>query len=142
LKKYLDYNIATIDAVAQNIVPLLSKNTILAIHGQVGAGKTTLTTAICKALKVLDPISSPTYAIINEYAGYINNTPIMIAHMDWYRLEDADALIDAGVMDYLQQNDCLCIVEWSERAPELLPGNCIHIYLEFVSDDFRKLIIK
>jgi tRNA threonylcarbamoyladenosine biosynthesis protein TsaE len=109
---------------------------IIALHGQMGAGKTTLVQALCKAKKVSSTVSSPTFSIINEYA-YPGG---IIYHIDLYRLKDEEEAIRTGVEDCLYSGH-ICLVEWPERAPGLFSEVAMHIYLETVNDTTRQLSI-
>jgi len=100
-----------------------------AFHGQMGAGKTTLVHALCEVLEVNDAISSPTFAIINEYSSPLAG---VIYHMDWYRLKDEEEALQAGVEDCLLSGN-LCLVEWPEKASGLLPDNTLHIIIETIN---------
>lgn len=102
-----------------------------------GAGKTTFIHALCEFLQVKDAISSPTFAIVNEYRSPVAGT---IYHMDWYRLKNEEEAIQAGIEDYLLSN-CLCLVEWPDKAPGILPDNSLPISLQIVDAQSRRLII-
>ena len=118
--------------------PLLIKqksNLYLALHGEMGAGKTTFTQALCTALGVVDVVSSPTYSIINQYK---TNHEQIIYHMDLYRLKDEEEAVNAGVEDCLYSGN-ICIVEWPEILPQLLPENTLHITIAYVDSNTRKL---
>jgi len=108
---------------------------VVAFHGNMGAGKTTFISALCKTLGVNTSISSPTYSIINQYLTLNNKT---VFHMDWYRLKDEDEAINAGVEDALYSGH-LCLVEWPEKATDLLPADTLHVYLEVLEDDTRSM---
>jgi tRNA threonylcarbamoyladenosine biosynthesis protein TsaE len=85
------------------------------------AGKTTVIHALCNYLGVTDAVSSPTFALINEYHFEQEGRDRTIYHMDWYRLRDTAEAIGAGLEDALSPNDAYCFVEWPEKALELLP---------------------
>lgn len=106
---------------------------VLAFSGSLGAGKTTFIHAICDMLKVADVVSSPTFALINEYRFQDAASEEIIYHMDWYRLRDADEAIDAGMEDALQAG-AYCFIEWPEKAPELLDG-ISHILITLESNE-------
>lgn len=108
---------------------------VWAFHGELGAGKTTFIHALCHHLQVQDSVSSPTFAIINEYKSNVCGT---IYHMDWYRMKDEEEAIQAGVEDCLLSGN-LCLVEWPEKAAGILPDDTLHIYLEANSPDSRLL---
>src|SRR3954463_6036043 len=109
---------------------------VWAFHAPMGAGKTTFISTLCTAiLEVKENISSPTFAIINQYQSPVAGT---IYHMDWYRLKSEDEAIHAGVEDAII-NGNLCLIEWPEVAPALLPDNSLHIDIEILPDN-RRLI--
>ena len=112
---------------------------VWAFHAQMGAGKTTFISALCKeVLRVKENISSPTFAIINQYHSPVAGT---ICHMDWYRLKSEEEAVQAGVEDAIN-NSNLCLIEWPEIAPALLPENSLHIYIELTGDNRRVINIK
>ena len=111
---------------------------IWAFHAPMGAGKTTFINALCKdVLEVKDAVSSPTFAIINEYESPVAGT---IYHMDWYRLKGEEEAVQAGVGDALLSG-CFCLIEWPDIAPVLLPGDTLHIYLNLVNESTRQLTV-
>ena len=110
---------------------------VWAFDAPMGAGKTTLIRALCTdVLQTTDAVSSPTFAIINEYKTKRAGT---VYHMDWYRLQGEEEAIAAGVEDALQSGS-LCLVEWAEVAPCLLPANTLHIQITIVDDTTRQLL--
>ncbi|MEX2380080.1 MAG: tRNA (adenosine(37)-N6)-threonylcarbamoyltransferase complex ATPase subunit type 1 TsaE [Vicingaceae bacterium] len=109
--------------VAQEIVELTKSNKVLTFSGSMGAGKTTLITAICKILGVEDAISSPTYSLVNEYLDADGQS---IYHFDFYRIEDEEEALDMGVEEYFYSGN-LCLIEWPEKIEGLLPENCLQI---------------
>lgn len=108
---------------------------VWAFHASMGTGKTTLIHTLCELLGVRSAVSSPTFAIINEYNSGEAGT---IYHMDWYRLKDENEAMNAGVDDSLRSGN-FCFVEWPENAAGLLPGNTFHIYMELQEDGERLL---
>lgn len=104
-----------------------------------GAGKTTFITALCHYLAVEDAVSSPTFSLINEYTFQQNGNAKKIYHMDWYRLKDEDEAIDAGVEDTLLCKDSYSIVEWPEKAQELLPKPHLWIHIANNGDNERSM---
>lgn len=104
-----------------------------------GAGKTTFIHALCDYLGVQDAVSSPTFALVNEYHFMQNGLDRTIYHMDWYRLRDAAEATGAGMEDALHQKDAYCFVEWPEKAPELLPHPYVRIDIEVISETERRL---
>jgi len=102
----------------------LKSGDILALVGDLGAGKTHITQGICASLGRTEPVTSPTFALVNEYT---DTTPQVI-HFDLYRMDKAEELLSIGWEDYLEQ-DAILILEWADRFPELIPegSHCIHI---------------
>jgi len=110
---------------------------VFALHGEMGAGKTTFVHAVCNALGVKDTIGSPTFSIINQYQ---TNTAEIIYHIDLYRLKDEEEAIQTGVEDCLYSGN-YCFVEWPGRAPGIFPDKTLYVTLLAVNNDTRKLII-
>ena len=108
---------------------------IWAFHACMGTGKTTFIHALCEELGVSSAISSPTFAIINEYASTVAGA---IYHMDWYRLKNEEEAMNAGIEDSLLSGH-LCLIEWPENAVGLLPENTFHIYMEVLDEKTRRL---
>jgi tRNA threonylcarbamoyladenosine biosynthesis protein TsaE len=111
---------------------------VIAFYGNMGAGKTTLITTLCKIKGVKEVIGSPTFSIINEYAYLYNGSEQIIYHMDLYRLNSIEEIIRAGVEDCLESGE-ICMVEWPEKAPELFDERTIKVFIEPVSDTERKI---
>jgi tRNA threonylcarbamoyladenosine biosynthesis protein TsaE len=108
---------------------------VWAFYGDMGSGKTTFIHHLCHVLGVTSAISSPTYAIINEYESTTAGT---IYHMDWYRLKDENEAIEAGVEDCLYSNS-LCLVEWAQKAESLLPQKSLRLKIELVDFATRRI---
>lgn len=131
------YNISQINAVASQVLAQFGNKKVWAFYAQMGAGKTTFIHALCNVLQVADVVSSPTFAIINEYTSPQFAT---IYHMDWYRLKSEEEAINAGVEDALQQGD-LCLVEWPEKAPDLLPDDVVNITIQLLDAATRQITV-
>lgn len=120
---------------ARNIVNSLDDRTVVAFHGEMGAGKTTLINEICRLLGVeTDPTASPTFAIVNEYRS--DTTAELIYHFDLYRVETLDEALDMGIEDYL---DCgaLCLIEWPDVIDPILPADTVDVNIEVNPDGSR-----
>ena len=113
---------------------------VFAFHGQMGVGKTTFIHALCEVKKVKDVVGSPTFSIINEYVYDENGTKKNIYHIDLYRVKDEEEALRAGVEDCLY-SDHTCFVEWPEKAPGIFPENTVHVYLELVDSETRRIKI-
>ena len=120
---------------------LVKNAKLFAFHGEMGAGKTTLITVLCKAKKVEDLISSPTYSIINEYRFYENNIEKKIYHLDLYRLNSMEEIIQAGVEDCIYSGD-ICFIEWPEKIPEFLNENTVQVFIKIVDGATRQVKIE
>lgn len=108
---------------------------VWAFHAEMGTGKTTFIHALCEELGVKTAVGSPTFAIINEYESPVAGT---ISHMDWYRLSGEEEAVNAGVEDALHGGN-LCLVEWPENAAGLLDENTLHIHMEVLDAETRRL---
>jgi tRNA threonylcarbamoyladenosine biosynthesis protein TsaE len=113
---------------------------VIAFHGKMGAGKTSFIHALCDARNVKDVVGSPTFSIINEYFFAENGQQKKIFHIDLYRLKDEKEAVMAGIEDCLY-SDHICLVEWPEKIPSLLPANSMHVFIDIVGQDERKLRI-
>lgn len=109
---------------------------VFALHGAMGAGKTTLTAALCRARGVEEAASSPTFSIINEYA--IPGSGEKIYHIDLYRLKDESEVAATGVEDCIFSG-AICLVEWPEKAPDLFDAQTVHVYIEPLSETLRSI---
>lgn len=126
-----------LDATAESILNFAPHNRIFIFYGDMGAGKTTLIKSMCKALGVADNISSPTFAIVNEYRADSDT----IYHFDFYRLKTETEAMDMGFEEYLYSGN-YCFIEWPEKVPELLPESYISINIQVVPDGARYITVK
>ena len=129
------YHQSQIKKIAAQLWQLGSQKKVWAFYACIGSGKTTLIHAVCDELKVKQSVSSPTFAIINEYTSLIAGT---IYHMDWYRIKDEAEAIEAGCADCIESGN-YCFIEWPEKAAKLLPENTFTITLEMITAFERKL---
>ena len=129
------FTLKEIHDIAKKVLLLTSGYKIFAMHGEMGAGKTTFIHALCEAMGVTDNISSPTFAIINQYKTREDE---LVFHIDLYRLKDEEEAISTGVEDCLYSGNT-CLVEWPENALGIFPADTTHIYIEAISNDSRKL---
>ena len=126
----------TIDAFANDFWQYIKDAKVFAFHGDMGAGKTTIVTALCRKKGVRDTIGSPTFSIINEYS-YIESGQIKkIFHIDLYRLKDEEEVMQAGVEDVVYSGE-IVMIEWPEKAPHLLDEKTIHIRIALLNENKR-----
>lgn len=111
-------------------------HSLIAFYAPMGAGKTTFTTALCRALGVrADAVSSPTFAIVNEYRAADGDS---IFHFDFYRLKGPAEALDIGFYDYVDSG-CLCLMEWPENIEEILPEETVRVRISVMEDGNRSL---
>lgn len=132
------FGLGQIGQVARALWAEGNKHKVWAFHAEMGAGKTTFIHALCEYLGVRDTISSPTFAIVNQYDSADHGA---LLHMDWYRLKDEEEALMAGIEDQLLSGQ-YCFIEWPEKAVGLLPENTFHIYLEVLDNHTRRLYTK
>lgn len=128
-------NLYTIHEAAKEFVKGMGEGKVFAFYGKMGAGKTTFIKALCEVLGVEDVITSPTFAIINEYTDG-NDEPIY--HFDFYRIKKLEEVYDMGYEDYFYSGN-LCLLEWPELIEEILPENVVKVTIEEQADGTRKL---
>lgn len=132
----VQFHLIDIRQVAEQFWREVGDRKLFAFHGQMGAGKTTFIHALCDAKNVSSTVGSPTFSLINEYR-YPSG---LIYHIDLYRLNGEAEAVRAGIEDCFY-SDHICLVEWPEKAPGLFPENTVHVYLELINADNRRLQI-
>lgn len=114
---------------------------VFAWHGEMGAGKTTLITALGRQKGVKNSMSSPTFSIINQYEFEHNGKEKIIYHIDLYRLENVEEAKQAGVEDAIYSGE-ICMLEWPQKASQLFDDNTVHVFIDIVEDNIRLLRIE
>ncbi len=122
---------------ASEIINFSANSRIFLFYGEMGAGKTTLIKALCECLGTNEPITSPTFSIVNEYIGAKNK----IYHFDFYRLKNQTEALDMGCEEYFYSG-AYCFIEWPEKIPDLLPEHYIAIKINITGENSRQIIIK
>ena len=131
-------SIETIREAAKQFVAALEESTVFAFYGKMGAGKTTFIKAVCEELGVEDVITSPTFAIVNEYRSETSGE--LIYHFDFYRIKKIEEVYDMGYEDYFYSG-ALCFIEWPEKIEEPLPGDVVHVTITEEADGSRTVTI-
>ena len=124
-------NLDNIRAAAREFIQHMGEARVFAFYGKMGAGKTTFVKAICEELGVEDVITSPTFAIINEYEGEET-----IYHFDFYRIKKLEEVYDMGYEDYFYSG-ALCFIEWPELIEEILPDDAVRVSIIEQQDGCR-----
>ena len=128
-----------IHEAAQQFIEAMGESTVFAFYGKMGAGKTTFIKAVCEELGVTDVVTSPTFAIVNEYRS--DTTGELIYHFDFYRIKKLEEVYDMGYEDYFYCG-AVCFIEWPELIEELLPGDTVRVTIEEQEDGQRLITVK
>ncbi len=133
MNEFLSKSVEDTEKFAEEFSKSLTGSEIIAMYGDLGAGKTSFTRGLAKGLEVEQTVTSPTFAIVNEYSG---NYPLY--HFDMYRIENWDDLESIGFFDYI--NTGIIIIEWSENIEGALPSGVIRVYIDKTDKDNERLI--
>ena len=127
-------DLSSIDSAAEDFLVLTKGHSLIAFYAPMGAGKTTFTTAICRALGVeSDAVSSPTFSIVNEYRTKSEDS---VFHFDFYRINRIAEALDIGFYDYIDSG-CLCLMEWPENIEEILPEETLKVSISVEDNGSR-----
>jgi tRNA threonylcarbamoyladenosine biosynthesis protein TsaE len=122
---------------AQTVLEALGDRTVVAFHGEMGAGKTTLISAMLAQMGSTDCVTSPTFALVNQYRTREQRT---VYHFDFYRINRIEEAYDFGYEEYFYSGN-LCLVEWPERVEELLPDDVANLYIRVTGSTSRTIEI-
>ena len=134
--KYMTHSPEETEKIGAALAEKMEPGAVIAYRGDLGAGKTAFTRGLARGLGYAEPVTSPTYTIVNEYLG--GRLPLF--HFDMYRLASADDLWDIGWEDYLERGG-VCAVEWSENVAEAME-NPITVTIEKLGEDTRRVTIE
>ena len=136
MSEIIIHSLEDIKRAASEFVALIGNRRIFAFYGHMGAGKTTFIKAICEELGVTDAVSSPTFAIVNEYASTMGS----IYHFDFYRIKRSTEVLDLGFEDYAYSGN-LCLMEWPELIEEFLPEETVDVHIEEIEGGKRRVLV-
>ena len=137
MEKIIEINsLDELDSVAQAVIDSLEGRTVVAFDAPMGADKTTLIGRMVRLLGAEDDVTSPTFAIVNQYEGVRT-----IYHFDMYRIERIEEALDFGSEEYLSSGE-LCLVEWPEKIEALLPDDTMVVKIEILSENARRFVIR
>ena len=132
----ITHSVGETEHVGQTLAKTLKPFSIVALFGDLGAGKTAFVRGIANGLNSPDRVTSPTFTIVNEYSG-----SLALFHFDMYRLGSSDELFDIGWEDYLARGG-VCVVEWSENVLDAFDGTEIKVTIDKLSDTDRKITVE
>ena len=130
------FSIDNIHDAAKTFINNMGTGKVFAFYGKMGAGKTTFIKAVCEELGVMDVITSPTFAIVNEYRS--DTTGELIYHFDFYRIKKLEEVYDMGYEDYFYSG-ALCFLEWPELIEELLPSDAVKVTISETDNGDRMI---
>lgn len=136
--KWTINNLDEINSVAARFLDYVGDKTIFALYGPMGVGKTTFVKAIAATVGVVDDVSSPTFAIVNEY---LTKNGESIYHFDFYRVKSISEALDFGYEEYFYSGN-RCFIEWPEKIEELLPEHIVNCYFSENADGSRELEVR
>lgn len=135
----IEIQIPSLDKIAdaaREFVEQIGDKRVFAFYGGMGAGKTTFIKAVCEQLGVKDAVTSPTFAIVNEYASDLGP----VYHFDFYRIKNLGEVMDLGFEDYAYSGN-FCLMEWPELIEDLLPDNTVNVHIAETSNGMRTVAI-
>ena len=137
MKEIVIESLEELDEVADALLASLNGRTVVALHAPMGAGKTTLISALMRRLGSEDVVTSPTFALVNQY---YTATRERVFHFDFYRINSIAEAFDMGYEEYFYSGE-LCLVEWPERVEQLLPDNTMVVKIEILGDTSRRFVM-
>ena len=136
--EYLSHSVQETYDLAKGIADKCVGGEVIVLNGELGAGKTTFTKSLAKALGIDEPVTSPTFTLMNQYQG----KNLKLYHFDMYRIEDIDEILETGLTEYFGNTDAVCVIEWAENIKQLLPKNLTKISIEKLGETKRKFVIE
>ena len=121
--------------LGERLATRLKPGDTVLVAGDLGAGKTRFIQGICAGLGIGEPVTSPTFTLVNEYDGRPGR--VRVAHFDLYRLDSPDSVLELGFDEYV--DTCVCLVEWGDKFPEIMPSDAITVHIE-IGDGTRRVL--
>jgi tRNA threonylcarbamoyladenosine biosynthesis protein TsaE len=138
----ISHSVTSTRRLGQRLAMRLRGGDVVLLTGHLGAGKTTLVQGIATGLEIAGPVNSPTFTLINEYAGVTSEgQPVNLYHIDLYRL-DPDGATTLGLEDYLEDPAGIAVIEWPEAAPLLMPATALVVEIDLLSETKRRLALR
>ncbi len=138
MKEYISNSEEQTEQIAAELAAKLSPGTAIALHGNLGCGKTVFARGFARALGISDYVTSPTFTIVQEY-------PIpsggRLYHLDLYRINNEDDAIAFGIDEYLLDPESFCLMEWPNRVQEIWPDNIVQVHFEHIDENSRSIHI-
>ena len=134
-KRIIINGIEDIDRAAKEFLQMRPPLPVIALYGEMGAGKTTFTKALCRALNVIEGVNSPTFTLINEYRTEEGE---LIFHFDFYRINKLEEAFDIGFEEFIDSG-YLCIIEWPEKIEQILPPDTLRVKISVLEDGTREV---
>lgn len=138
IKEIISNSEAETEQFAYSLAQTLPRGSVVALNGDLGAGKTVFSRGFARGLNITEPVSSPTYTIIQEYPCHDGGH---FFHMDLYRISNVRAALDFGIDEYLNDSESWSVIEWPDRISTILPPHTINIKIETIDDDSRKITV-
>ena len=139
MKTYISNSPAETKKIAAELTTALDSGSVVCMYGDLGAGKTAFVQGMAEALGIDEPVTSPTFTIVNEYEGIMP-----LYHFDVYRIGDSSEMFEIGFDEYIYGNG-ICVIEWAELIEDILPEDRINVTINKdleKGDDYRKIIIE
>ena len=135
--KRKEYSLGDLTEIAEMILESLDGRNVIVFRGEMGAGKTTLISALCEVLGVEDDVTSPTFALVNNYLTAAGDD---LYHFDFYRINKESEAYDIGIDEYFG-GDGLCFIEWPQKISQILPDDIINVSINVLPDGSRQIEI-
>jgi tRNA threonylcarbamoyladenosine biosynthesis protein TsaE len=126
--------------LAESLAIKLHGGEVIALHGDLGGGKTTFTKGLAEVLKVEETITSPTFVMLKKYPAKLSDgSNVELIHIDAYRTETLEDIKSVGIEDYLDRDDVVLVIEWAEKIRPILPEKIIDINFKFIDENTREI---